>query len=1672
VDSSSNVPPVLTKTWFHTGVFLGNGRVSRHLAHEYYREPTLHHAPGGTDPLAAMLLDDTILPGHLTAEEAREACRALKGSILRKEIYALDGKEESGRPYTVAESNSTITFLQPRQHNLHAVFFTHPREAVTFHYERKLYEIDSVNHADPRVAHNVTLEVDDYGNVLKSVAIGYGRRFADPSPLLTDADRAKQRQLLLTFTENRYTNAVQERHAYRTPLPAESRSYELIHVKPSATQPAITNLFRFEELKAQIARASDGRHDLPYEDVDALGATEDVPFRRLIEENRSYYRADWLDRILPLGVSEALALPGQSYKMAFTPGLLAEVYRRREAPESLIPDVSQVLQHEGKYVELTSDGRWWTPSGRLFYAPHECDSSAELEQARRHFFIPRRFLDPFDNSTTVAYDPHDLMPVQVRDAIGNTISSEIDYRVLAPRRMTDANGNRSEVAFDALGMVVGTAVMGKHGQHAGDSLDGFDPDLDEATILEHLAHPLRHPHAILEMATTRIVYDLFAYARTGDSAQPQPAAVYTLARETHAADLLPSQQTKIQHAFSYSDGLGREIQKKIQAEPGPLVEGGLDVNPRWVGSGWTIFNDKGKPVRQYEPFFTALHTFEFANVVGVSSILFYDPVQRVVATLHANFTYEKVVFDPWRQETWDVNDTVLQTNPAQDPDVGDFFGKLPDSDYLPTWYDQRSQGQLGREEKQAALKTTVHANTPAVAYADTLGRTFLTIVHNRLERAGVRIDQYFATRTELDIENNQRAIVDALGRVVMRYDYDMLSTRLRQISVDAGTRWMLNDAMGKLLLAWDSRSHRFRHEYDALHRPTNLHVRTGRHAEIVAERIVYGEGQPNDLALNLRGKAFRQFDGAGIVTNERYDFKGNLLKSTRQLLEDYKNNVNWTQSPELEEAVFTTARTYDALNRPITVATPDASVARPRYNEANLLESLTVNLRGAAEVTPFVIYINYNAKGQREIIEYGNGALTRYTYDPLTFRMIHLLTRRKQDHARLQDLHYTFDPVGNITSIRDDAQETIYFKNQVVSPSNEYVYDAIYRLISADGREHAGQPGQPQTTFEDAPRMNNPLPSDGQALHRYREQYEYDAVGNILRLLHSASDGNWSRLYHYDESHPQPRNNRLTSTQVGQYVEPYDYDDAGNMTRMPHLPNMDWDFKDQLHAARRQVTNTGRGETTYYVYDSAGQCVRKVTESASGSRKHERTYLGSFEIYRKFDSIGATTLERETLHVMDVKRRIALVETKTIDDSSSIEKPITRVRFQLDNHLGSAVLELDAQAAIITYEEYYPYGTTSYEAAQAASEVSKKRYRYTGKERDDETGFYNHGVRYYAPWLGRWTSCDPAQTRVGLNFYEYVDANPVQYVDKHGLEPDSAVAGDGRNPVLNHEVGTTGEESLVERLRGAGQRIREEVSRVIKPGKGGSTVDIMTETRSLEKKVMDIGTESYRKGKEFLELREAQVTRFVRRAIRQATKHEKALEEAGIKNLRTGEPLKESVVITVKGAKEPSEILKVLTLARAEAKRLGNKIMVGVLGVKEARLSLEAAKGAEKAVEKGIGHLAEKTTMKVVEKLGGKVLKAVPGVGIAIGLAFVAKDAEAKEYGQATLDAAEAIPGVGDFVLGADIVAHGVPYVLQQMVEQGNARQVQHFQEQYPDAPANAWDQLQKAQENFDSGQF
>lgn len=241
---------------------------------------------------------------------------------------------------------------------------------------------------------------------------------------------------------------------------------------------------------------------------------------------------------------------------------------------------------------------------------------------------------------------------------------------------------------------------------------------------------------------------------------------------------------------------------------------------------------------------------------------------------------------------------MLAADPRTDPDVGEYFERLTDADYLPTWHAQREGGALGPQEQEAARKAAVHAGTPTVAHADALGRTFLTVAHNKFKYsdtppAGPPTEELYATRVLLDIEGNQREVIDARGRVVMRYDYDMLGNRTHQASMEAGQRWGLNDVTGKPQYAWDSRGHQFRTAYDPLRRPTESFLREGTGPELLVGRMVYGETRPDPEASNLRGTVVQLFDQAGALTSDEYDFKGNLRHSQRQLAREYKTTVDW-----------------------------------------------------------------------------------------------------------------------------------------------------------------------------------------------------------------------------------------------------------------------------------------------------------------------------------------------------------------------------------------------------------------------------------------------------------------------------------------------------------------------------------------------------------------------------------------------------------------------------------------------------------------------------------------------------------------------------------------------------------------------------------------------------------
>ncbi|NGZ11973.1 MAG: hypothetical protein CV088_21830 [Nitrospira sp. LK70] len=529
-----------------------------------------------------------------------------------------------------------------------------------------------------------------------------------------------------------------------------------------------------------------------------------------------------------------------------------------------------------RFPNIDTAGQYWIPSGTAGFD----------DDAAQHFYLPERYTDPFGQVTHLKYDERDLYVASSTDALGN--HSEVttfDFRVLAPREVKDPNGNLTEAYFDPLGMVAAVAARGKGAE--GDNLDGFASDGVNPTQRELEAFftgPTFDKSAAIRWLGNATARHLYYFGETTDSTGhitwgQHPAAACGVLQEQHVAQQVRDGNSRIQVGFEYSDGMGTVLVKKGQAEPetntGPL---------RWVANGKTILNNKGKPVKQYEPYFSESgHRFEEPREAGVTPLLYYDAAGRLIRTELPDGAVSRVEFSPWYVTSFDPNDTAYDPVGSQHSD----------------WYQRRTDPAHPRfgefntvEDHRAAELIKVHANTPSQVFLDSVGRDVVSVAHNTFAypNGGSTGDEKHVTFTKLDAEGKPLWIRDARGNLVMQYItppvannapidpvtafvpcYDIAGNLLFQHSMDAGDRWMLNDAVWKSMFAWDVNERRepdgttvienrlFNTTYDQLHRPIEQWLSINNGPAQMIERFIYGEGAANETR-NLRGKLREHFD--------------------------------------------------------------------------------------------------------------------------------------------------------------------------------------------------------------------------------------------------------------------------------------------------------------------------------------------------------------------------------------------------------------------------------------------------------------------------------------------------------------------------------------------------------------------------------------------------------------------------------------------------------------------------------------------------------------------------------------------------------------------------------------------------------------------------------------------
>ena len=911
----------------------------------------------------------------------------------------------------------------------------------------------------------------------------------------------------------------------------------------------------------------------------------------------------------------------------------------------------------------------------------------------------------------------------------------------------------------------------------------------------------------------RFDYELNAWTDHG-----QPVSTRTVVRRHHATDTtipLPERDDTFE-TVEYSDGFGRLIQTRTQAEdelygdadfgngvlpldqstpPGAVVgrrrSGGDPANV--IVSGWQTFDNKGRVVEKYEPFFSTGFAYDppADHQRGRKAVLIYDAMGRVVRTICPDGSEQRAIYGvpttlsdpdqstptPWETWSYDANDLA------------------------PTSHHPNLTLANGTPLPLADRAAQAHHWTPSSFETDALGRIVLAVSRNRLPAEAPNqplppIEEIRTTST-YDVRGLLTSSTDGLGRTAFHYRYDCAGHVLRVESIDAGVRRMTFDAMGKEIENRSENGALALRAFDSLHRPVRLWARDNADAPtMLKQRMEYGDaGDPDQpaaernaaRAANILRQLVRHHDGAGLASLIAVDFAGNVIERARRVIADapllaaFEGGsasgwqitpfvADWDAGPQgsladresalLEAADNRSSASYDALGQVLELRFPRdvegrRRSLRARYSRVGGLRQVLL------DDAVFVERIGYDAKGQRNFIAYGNGLMTCYGYDPETFRLRRLRSERYDLNAQghfvpngqvLQDFGYHYDLIGNLVAINDRAPGSGVLNNpeagSVPDPalaqllasgdafSRRFDYDAAYRLIRATGREHdMPQAGIP---WEDQPR--------GTDLTRARictERYAHDAAGNLLQLARRSGPDAFTRDFAID-----PDSNRLLRLAIGSQDIAYVHDRNGNVLSEGGARQFDWGSGDLLKAYRTQTPGAEPSVHAQYLYDAAGQRVKKLVRKQGGQVEVTHYFDGLFEHHR-WSGAGASG-ENNHLHVMDDAQRVAMVRV----GAAHPQDPAPSVQFTLGDHLGSSNVVADESGAMVNREEFTPFGETSF------GSFARKRYRFNGRERDEESGLAYHGARYYAPGLARWASCDPAGQAPGLNMFAYALNNP------------------------------------------------------------------------------------------------------------------------------------------------------------------------------------------------------------------------------------------------------------------------------------------------------------------------
>jgi RHS repeat-associated protein len=825
--------------------------------------------------------------------------------------------------------------------------------------------------------------------------------------------------------------------------------------------------------------------------------------------------------------------------------LVAEVTRPMGGTTSFAYDLAGLAARTPTLVAQVTDARGFTTTYTL-------DA----------YGSPLAIVDPLGNSTTMTWDPDDV--------------------VMLAR--TDANGATTTYTYDEHANLTAEQIQVRDvdgGVHAYSLLNSYAPPtaFDPPYLKERLASRTdRNGH------TTTFEYDLHGnLLRT---------AVVGTAVETRHTYLGNGDRASTTDPNGNTTLFGYDVLGNLALTRDPLG-----------GESTAVWNARSLPIERHD-------------ALGRVTTLTYDTLGRLTATARPLGAVETIVYD-------DVANTETRTDAEGRVRISrsDLEGRVVE-EVDPAGARRRFEYDgVGNKSLESLWFDDTTPRADVTYEYDEAGRLL-----RRTEPLGRRTQYQYDGVGSVLRETLLDSSEGNWPAHVTESDYDELNRRIRQRRLLGGApveRTFLLDGEGNLLRETDPLGRTTTRTYDALDRLLEILEPEGkatrntwdRNGNLVREER---ENEPADqvreFAYDALNRLVRRTDAAGADWLSEYDAVGNLTREIDPRLDvtthDYDaldrkirtiRHLNRTTVPARE---VETAFTYDKVGNLTAEAWPNGNLLQHAYDG---LDRLTATTDGLGPVVAYT----YDARGNRTSMTDANGNLTTNTYDSLDRLVAQVLPEDRT-------LAFTYDVAGNRTSETDARGNTTSFEYDALDrllettdpPPFGYRMSYEYDLAGNKTAETDRRGNRTSFAYDDLNRLTQI--SDPDPLGT-TVAYEYDQVGNRVR---ETDRRGILTQFEYDGE------NRLTRlVRDGLELRRLEYDAAGNL-QFEHDANgnvtgFEYDERNLLVAENRPLA-----AITSYELDDMGD---RAAEIDPEGRRIERAFDLRRRLGAETNGAGETT---------------------------------------------------------------------------------------------------------------------------------------------------------------------------------------------------------------------------------------------------------------------------------------------------------------------------------------------------------------------------------------------------------------------------------------------------------------